>query len=94
MWRIGFVRLDEEILGEANGLALIEGGDVVAAVLGHADRAGVVVRAIRSGRELDLLAIVENEQSIAQRAVGEDFEIGDGAFDCVQIAAMLVDRAA
>ena len=41
--RIGLARFDEEIAGEADGLAVIDGGDVIFAVLIHVDRAPVEI---------------------------------------------------
>ena len=87
--RIGLARLDEEIVGEAHGLALIDGGDVVHSVLIHVD--GALVEIAFAAREANLLVVVEHEHAVAQRAVHQDFEIGIGAFDGAQIAAMLID---
>ena len=74
--------------GEAHGLALIESGDVVHAVLFHVDRA--LVDIAFAAREANLLVVIEHQQAIAHGLVGLDFEVGVGAFDGAQIAAVLL----
>ena len=85
--RIGLARLDEEIIRQADGLSLIERGDVVHAVLLHLNRALVNV-AFAAG-EVNLLVVVEDQHAVAQRPVRFDFQISLRAFDRAQIAAAL-----
>ena len=86
--RFGLARFDEEIIGQAHGLPLVERGDVIHAVLLHVDRALVDI-AFAAG-QLNLLSVVEHQDAVAQRPVGHDFEIGVRAFDGAQIAAALL----
>ena len=66
--RAGLARLDEEVLGEADGLALIEAGDVVRAVLLHLD--GALIAIVVATGETNLLAVVEDEEAVLQRPIG------------------------
>ena len=86
--RLRFVGGDEVVLGEAHRLALVDGGDVIRAVLLHVDRALVVV-AVAAG-EMDRLAAVERELAIAAGAIHLDFDLRVGAFDRAQIAGVLL----
>ena len=83
--RVGLARFDEVVLGETNGLALIERGDVIRAVLLDRDRALIVIAG--AARETHLLAVLEDEQTIGQRPIGHHVEIGARAFERPQIAA-------
>ena len=87
--RVGLARFDEVVLGETDGLPLIERGDVVHAVLLDRDRALIVIAV--AAREAHLLAVVEDEEAVRQRPIGHDVEIGARAFDRPQIAAALFD---
>ncbi len=87
--RVGFAGLDEKILADANGLALLNAGDVVDAVLIHLD--GAVIDVILAAGELDLLSAVELDLAALKRPVGGDLEFGLGADDGAQIAAALLD---
>ena len=86
--RLRLARLDEEIVGKAHGLALIESGDVVHAVLLHVDRA--LVHVAFAAREPNLLLVIQDQEAVAQGLVGLHFEIGVRAFDGAQIAAALL----
>ena len=94
--RIGLAGFDEEIAGKAHGLALVEGGDVVCAVLFHVDRAFVEIAfsGAPGGRELNLLVSASLSSTRMPSRSGRsivDFEVGVGAFDGAKIAAVLVD---
>ena len=88
--RVCLARLDEKILGETNRLPLIEGGDVVDAILFNLDRALIVIAF--AARESDLLAVAEHEEAVFQRSIGENLQIGAGAFQGAEIAAALFHR--
>ena len=87
--RIGFAGLDEIVLGEAHGLALIQGGDVVEAIL--LNLYGALVDVTFTAGKIELLVIVQDQHAIAQRPVSHDFELSLGALDGAQITAALFD---
>src|SRR5580658_8115527 len=70
--RVGFACLNEKILADANGLALLNTGDVIDAVAFHLD--GGVIDVVLPARELDLLTVVELELAARKRPVGGDVE--------------------
>jgi hypothetical protein len=87
--RLVLLGFDEIIRAEAHVLALVDGGDVIHAVLadGHAgDAQAVFARAQRH-----LGSIVEEQRAVRQRPVRLDGHVGIGAFDGAQIAAGIFD---
>ena len=87
--RLGLARLDEEIIRQADGLPLIQSGDVIHAVLLHGN--GALVDVALARREANLVFVVEDQHAVAQRPVGLHFKVGLRAFDRAQIAAAFFD---
>src|SRR5882672_8919709 len=88
--RVCLARLDEEIVGQAHGLPLIQGGDVVHAVLRDAN--GAFVDVALAAREANLLFIVKDQDTVAHRPIGFDFKVGIRAFDSAEVAAAFLDH--
>ena len=87
--RVGFAGLDEKVLADANGLALLNSRDMVDAVLIHLD--GAVIDVVLAAGELDLLSVVELDLAALEWPVGGDVQFGFGAGDGAQIATALLD---
>src|SRR5579863_910192 len=92
--RVGLAGLDEKILADANGLALLHTSDVVDAVSIHLNRSAIDI--VLSARELDLLSLVllskvELDLAALEGAIHRDLELGLGTADGAQIAAAFLD---
>ena len=82
--RFGFACFDEEIIGQAHGLSLVERGDVIHAVLLHVHRA--LVHISFTAGQLNLLFVIEHQDAITQGLVGDDVQIGVRALYGAQVA--------
>ena len=91
--RVGFAGLDEKILADADGLAVLDAGDVIDAVLIHLDGSAidVIFTACFGIDQLDRLSVVEQDLAARKRAVGGNLEHGLSAGDGAQIAAALLN---
>ena len=77
-------------LGKADGLALIEGGHVIFAVLIHVN--GAFVDVPSPPKAGSAIVVVSDENAVAQRAVHGDFQVGVGALHRAKIAAVLLNN--
>ena len=84
---VGYQR-DEVVFADTDRLAVVDGGDVVTAVLDHleATRAGEFVSGHRGGTP-----VVELNHAIGERLVGLDLDLDLGALHGVDVAAGIFD---
>src|ERR1019366_2456774 len=86
--RGGLAGLNEKILADTNGLALVHAGNVVNAILIHLEASAIDV--ILSACELDPLSIIELDLATLKWSVGRDLEFCLGPSHGAQVAAALL----